>query len=147
MWSFHPDLRFRPARVESTHSASSKLLYFDSFHLAPLYEINGGGDSGGHWLQTRPVVCREDDNRDFAMREILLIADVLVARDQHVESGPLRLIQQRTVVQALPLQFAGTDYLVSPKRSSQGRGGVGVEEDSHAAVAGCSRDALAKAST
>jgi len=44
----------------------------------------------------------------------LLVADVLVAGEQHVESFALRGIQQRPILQPLPSQFIRSDDLMSP---------------------------------
>ena len=98
-------------------------------YLAGLREIDGRRD----W----PMVARQDEHGEFSSRKILLVTDVLVARDEQFEVSGFRRIKQPAVCETLPSHFGRPGYFVP----------FGVKENFHAAAAGWSNELLAKAST
>src|ERR1039457_1852232 len=112
--------------------------------LAALHEVHDRGDPGGNRPQSRPMIRRQDHNRQFAIREALLVADVLVAGDQDIKPSLFGCIEQCSILKTLPAQFAGHRHLMAPKRPGERGWSVGVEQDPHAAAAGGSRDLCAK---
>jgi hypothetical protein len=58
-----------------------------------LYEINGAADSCCDSPECRPVVRRENEQRQFATREVLLISHILIAGQEQIESSGLGRIE------------------------------------------------------
>ena len=59
------------------------------------------------------------DNRDPPITEILLIAHILVGREQQIETRILRQLQQRSVCDPLPAKLPGLGDLVIAQRCGQ----------------------------
>ena len=86
--------------------------------------------------QSRPVIRRQDHNRQFAIREVLLVADVLVAGYQDFKPSLFGCIEQCPIFETLPAQFAGPGHIMPLKRSGQRGWGISIEQDLHATAAG-----------
>ena len=71
----------------------------------------------------------------------------LIAGEQQVEPRLLGRVQQRAVLQSLPSQFIRWRHFMSSQKPGERGRCVGVEQDLHATVVGCSRELLAKART
>ena len=56
-------------------------------NLAALEELQHMSDLCGYWSNQGPSIRGENDNRYFAVREILLVRDILVAAYQNIETG------------------------------------------------------------
>jgi hypothetical protein len=110
--------------------------HVNSADLAALHEVHQGSDPGGDRTQTGPVVRRQDHNRQFAICEVLLVADVLIAGYQDLKPRMFGGIKKRSIFETLPAQLAGPDNLMSPKRSGQRSRSIGIEQDLHATAAG-----------
>jgi hypothetical protein len=123
------------------------MLDVESHYLPALNKVNRRGNPLCNVPQTRPVVGRQDDNRQPPASKILLIADILIASEQDVEPRFLDCVQQFTVLESLPSQLIGARDLMSSKRLSQRCRRVSVEENLHATAAGCSRELLANLRT
>jgi hypothetical protein len=52
-----------------------------------LYKINGSGDSRSDSPQSRPVVRRENKQRQLAARKILLVSHILIAGEEQIEAS------------------------------------------------------------
>ena len=93
------------------------------------------------------MIRRQDHNRQFAMREVLSAADVLVAGDRDIKPSLFGCIEQCSIFETAPPHFACPRHLVPPERSGQSGWSIHIEQDLHAAATGCSREAFAKFST
>src|SRR6266545_1602903 len=93
------------------------------------------------------MVRREDNHSQLSVHEVLLIPDILITREQQIESRLLSGVEQGAVFQSLPSQFIRSHHFVSSQEPSEWGRGVGIEKDLHATAAGCSRELLAKART
>ena len=93
------------------------------------------------------MIRGEHDESQLAAREVLLIPDVLVARQQQIEPLSLGRVEQGAVLQPLPAQFIRSHHFMTRQETGQRSRGVGVEKNPHATAAGCSRESLAKART
>ena len=119
----------------------------DANDLPGSHKIDGRGDLCRSSPQRRPVIRRQDDKSQLTARKILLMRDILIAGDQHIEPRLLSGLQQLAVLQSLPSQFIRTHYLMSSQEPGEWGRGVGVKQDLHATAVGCSRELLAKART
>ena len=73
----------------------------------------------------------EDENGETAPAQILLVAELAICGDQHVESA-FRHRQQLTVAQQGPAQLEGGGNDVLGKQRPQGHRGALIEENAHA---------------
>ncbi len=73
------------------------------------------------------MIRRYDDDGQLSIREILLIADILVAGDQNIEALMLRRIKQCTVLESLPSQFIRACHLMFSQILRQWGRCVGIE--------------------
>src|SRR5262249_37580441 len=97
-------------------------------------------------LQT---VRRQFDDRDSSFRQILLVAQILIRRDEDVDFGILSGRQQLAVFQSLPAAFKGSrDGAILEKLAKWTRHAVVEQDRLHAAsfvisLRACSRTAKA----
>jgi len=53
--------------------------------LPALSEVDHCANSARYWAKGRPVVRRQYDKRDLSLSKVLLMPDILVACDEHIE--------------------------------------------------------------
>lgn len=126
--------------------------------LARLDRGDGGADVRTGGKDTAKVVAGEFKDRDAACREVLLVADVLIAGDEDVEFGfgqadevavpdgvPAAFLRRRAGV-AGPAACAWARGRTRPEVSSCGReqGGFGAFQNIHRHAAGNRRETLQK---
>ena len=81
----------------------------------------------------RPVVAAEDDQRETANPQVLLVAQVAVGRDHEVEPGLFRGRDQGAVHEVGPAHGKGRSHVVSGQLTPQPARNVLVKQDeSHA---------------
>ena len=85
----------------------------DAYDLPELNEVDGGGNPCRDWPRAWPMIRGQDDNGQPPTSEILLVSDILVTGEEHIEPRLLRRIKQRAVFQSLPSQFIRPGYLMS----------------------------------
>ena len=93
--------------------------------------IDGLGYSACGQPDHRPLGVPENDERNPARSQVLLVADVLVGRDNHVEARPFGRLDQIAVGEFLP--SAGTrlfDDMAIEEPCQPARHPV-IEEDEH----------------
>jgi len=61
--------------------------------LAALNKIDRDRDASRDGSKRRPVIRGQDNHRKLAFSEVLLMRNVLIARDQHIEALGLGLIK------------------------------------------------------
>ena len=86
------------------------LLSIRNFHQSNCASGGGidGGDNGGkNGLYQWPATPTEDDDGDAARTEVLLIAQVLIGCEEHLETGSLGRGEQLTVGERVPAHGAG----------------------------------------
>jgi hypothetical protein len=78
-----------------------------------LGEAAGRGRSHGRGNRRKPVfdeppsaLC-EDYDRDLSTRQILLVANVSIDRDEHIESSGFRGVQQFAILEGIPPMRTG----------------------------------------
>jgi hypothetical protein len=82
-------------------------------------------------FDAEPARRANDDDRDPACGEILLVPQVLVGGDKHLESGDLGLLKEFAVRQRAPAKFQGSADIMIRKVSAQRRGCALIEQDAH----------------
>ena len=82
--------------------------------------IHGGNDPFDVATQNRPLLTAEHHERDRPSRQVLLIAQVLVGRQQNIDTRGLRRRDQFTIRRPFPSAFKAFDIDVAgegvPKR-------------------------------
>jgi hypothetical protein len=87
------------------------------------------------WFDKRPSTLTENDDGDFAVCLVLLIAEILIGSDENIEARGLRLIQEISVTQLLPSSGAGLGYgVVLDQISGKSSRRSVVEEHEHLCV-------------
>ena len=71
-------------------------------NLPRLYAIQGGANSLCMPRNAPPGRVHQDNDGHPPVRQILLVSDVLVGREQNIETGLLRTVQQVAVFQTVP---------------------------------------------
>ena len=67
------------------------------------------------------MVRRQDHDREFAILEVLLVAQVLIAGDQDVKPSLFGCIEKCSILETVPAQFVSHRHLMAP-RSPRGAG-------------------------
>ena len=81
------------------------------------------------------MVRAEDDDRDAATGKALLVGNILVARNQHVEAIGLGNRQKLTVFERAPSHFGGGDDFMVRENGPQADRHVCIKQETgHAAV-------------
>ncbi len=93
------------------------------------------------------MIRGQDDECQFTAGEVLLIAHILIAGEEHIEFRILSHVEQSAILKPLPSQFIRPHYLLSSQETRKRCRGIGVKQDLHATAADDSRELLAKAST
>jgi hypothetical protein len=116
---------YRYPRVKRRHCVTAlsrkwtnqalKAGHIDALDLAALHEVHNGSDLCGNRTQSRPMVARQYHYRQFAIREVLLVADVLVAGYQDFEPGLFGGFEKCSIFEVLPAQCASPGHIMSPK--------------------------------
>ena len=91
--------------------------------------IDGAADAVDIREQDIQEVGAEHDQGNPAMRQILLIPDVLIGGDEYLEPGRLTGGQQIAVVQLRPTHAGGMDGIMTDEKASQTCGNILVEQD------------------
>ena len=102
--------------------------------LAGLKRSHGNGYFGRVRSQLRPVLLQHDQQGDAASHKRLLIPDVLVRRNQHIETGGFGFLDQIAVFKILPAQFGSESNLMKGKLNAQRGGNTVIEENLHRAA-------------
>ena len=84
-------------------------------------------------LNTGPRRSQQDDDCQFPVYEVLLMAEILIRRDQELVAVFLRAVEQLPVAQARPASFEGRVNLVPPQVPAEGCRRTLVEQDPQAA--------------
>jgi len=100
--------------------------------LPRLHGLNTGHDFVDVQLNGRPVVGRQFENSNVSMRQILLVAKVLVGSDKHTVFI-LRDPEQVAILETSPPAALRTSASVSTKMFGQRPRNALVENDPHAA--------------
>lgn len=82
---------------------------------------------------SRPTGGQQHHDGEAAAGEILLIAKILIGRDDGFETGGLGGAQEVTVLQIAPVSFVGRGDLVSGQETPKRRGCSLIEQDAHGA--------------
>lgn len=77
------------------------------------------------------VVGSLHENRNFASRQILLVADIFVRSDEDFKSRFLRRIQQFAVLKDIPTSLRGGLHLMASKECADRSRSTLVEENQH----------------
>src|SRR5436309_14260280 len=89
------------ARRYNSFAAAQRLdLSLGNLHFgvaAWLCRVHRGSNAAEMQTHYRPLRVRKHQNGDLAASQVLLILDILVCREQYLEAGRLRGIQQITV--------------------------------------------------
>ena len=82
-------------------------------------------------LDAGPARCHEHCDRKVAIRNVLLVAEILICGHEDFITGKLRLSQKFTVLQCAPAELKdGGDNMVSQKPSKRYRRAL-IEQDAH----------------
>jgi Erythromycin esterase len=111
--------------------------------IALAYRQAGGCDDGSVRPKIRPTRGPEHQDRNPATREVLLIAQVFVGRDEKREALRLGRAEQRPILELRPPALIGRRDLVCPKGPPERCGGTLIKEDPHATLGG-NREASAR---
>jgi len=82
-------------------------------------------------FDARPAGGGQHDNGDFATREILLISEILIGRDQNGKAVLFGLLQQLAVFQIIPAQIKDCGDLMGGEVFTKGNRSALVEKDAH----------------
>lgn len=98
------DAAFWILRARELHEAATtrRSVFSSVFSLrcsCPSRGIDGGADPANIGFQRWPLLQANHDDRNPAPREILLVANILVGDQQHVEACRLGDVEQVTVLQ------------------------------------------------
>ena len=80
--------------------------------------IYGGRDMPHDGPNARPTCCRENNDSNLSSRKVLLIAEIGVGGDKHLESTLLRRAQQFAVLQSSPTKLISSGDTVFRERLS-----------------------------
>ena len=92
---------------------------------------DGGSDFSRGATDPWPTRGREDDNGDPPGAEMLLVLEVRVGGDEHLEAVRLGSSQQLAIAECRPALLVGRDYRVRRKQMPQRRRRALIEEDAH----------------
>jgi hypothetical protein len=101
-----------------------------NFHLgkaAGCSRVNGGGDLIEMQFHERPLLIAEDDNRNFSVRKVLLILDILVGAEKDFIPRCFSLFDQRAVSQLVPANLPRECDFVARKTTRNRLRGAVVE--------------------
>lgn len=82
-------------------------------------------------LNARPAGSRQHDHRDLTTREVLLISQILVGRDQNRKAALFGFLQQFTVFQIVPTKLKGRRDLMDRKVLAKWDWSTLVEKNTH----------------
>ena len=96
---------------------------------------SSSGDGCDYWLSrdfdARPTRCAEDDDCDCSWREILLVLEVRICRDQNLKALSFGRSEQLTILEGRPAALVRSGYLVPWQQLPQRRRCTLIEQDSH----------------
>jgi hypothetical protein len=119
-----------PVSARSCAAAVSKR----QFQILPgLQGVHSRRDRPRYAFKARPTGSREYDDRNLAHAKILLVPDVSIGRDQHIEFG-VRLHQQFAIAQRGPAPLVSGFNTVAGKVVSQRNRRALIKQDAHAAA-------------
>ena len=93
--------------------------------------IDGCRYASDDGLDARPPCSSEHDDSDSAIREILLIPEVRVGGEQHVEATGLRSREQFPVAQRRPALFESGHHLMRGQVPSDRHWSALIEQNAH----------------
>lgn len=93
--------------------------------------IEGLGDGANMLFDADPTRRANNDDRNPAPGQVLLVSQILVGRDQHIESGALGLIEEFAICQRAPGKLQSGADLMIREISAQWRGRALVEQKPH----------------
>jgi hypothetical protein len=67
-------------------------------------------------LNPRPAGCTQNQDADLSLRQILLVLEVLIGRDQQFKPLVLSLLQKFAIFQTPPTQFMRSRNVVRRKK-------------------------------
>lgn len=82
-------------------------------------------------FDVRPLLVAEDDDGNFTLRKILLVAHVLIRGQEQFITGFFSLAEQVAVLEFVPAELPGVSHFVSGKTASNGIWRAVIEENSH----------------
>ena len=94
-------------------------------------EIDGLCHAFNHALDARPTRCGQYNNCYFAAREILLISEILVGRDQNGKAVLFGFLQQLAIFQIVPTELKGRDDLMGCEVLAERNRSTLVEKNAH----------------
>jgi len=80
---------------------------------------------------TRPGRRQKDENGDLSARQVQLVSEILVCRDQELAARPLGCIKQITILQVGPPPLKGGVHQMTGKMPAKGRGRALIQENFH----------------
>ena len=93
--------------------------------------INGLCHAFNLAFDARPTGCRQHNNCDLTTREVLLISEILVGRDQNGKAALFGLVQQFTVFQIVPAKLKGRRDLMGCEVLAKRDWSTLVEKNAH----------------
>lgn len=95
----------RDFRIRCGHGNVDRINYF----------VNGV-------LNSRPARRTQNNNRDATARQILLVPQIHVCRNKHVEPNRFSSIEQLTVFQCRPVSFESSrDFVLRQRKTERNR--------------------------
>ena len=96
-----------------------------------LCRVHRGSNAAEMQTHHRPLRVFKHQNGDLAASQVLLILDILVCREQYLEAGRLRGIQQITVRDLVPAALSRLNNSVPHKRWRDAARRAVVKENEH----------------
>jgi len=123
------------ARRYNSFAAAQRLdLSLGNLHFgvaAWLCRVHRGSNAAEMQTHYRPLRVRKHQNGDLAASQVLLILDILVCREQYLEAGRFRDIQQITVRELVPAALSRLNNSVPHKRWRDAARRAVVKENEH----------------
>src|SRR5580700_5083853 len=112
--AIHTPRRTRPQREKAERGTALGIWNLNFGVAARLCTLDGIHYSLYVQAEHRPLRVTQDDDRDPASRQVLLIADILVRGEEHLKRGLFCGLQECAVAQRIPPEILGfSDRVIS----------------------------------